>query len=305
MGLVTIKDLTTEPKDQVASYMQWASDLSIMYDDFIRNDDEDVAFVAGWHGAKQRSQGIHASEMSGECRRTVWYSLTGVKRVDADLDPFWKKRFRIGHMYHAMIQEDWRRLCEKSKGFLSFQKEVRIDPKLQLVAEQYGIESSCDGVFIFHEHPWGAATMRVGLEIKTKSPKEYEKLTEPDVQHLRQTCVYMKCLDVPVLYTMYVNKGNQNIIPSTPPYLFPFDHALWNVIEQETQEVRHLAVINELPPRVEGIGCQFCGYSWTCKPECLARKERSKEYKKARETQERRLKRHGPSGMRMPRTPVK
>lgn len=307
MGLVTIADLHNQPSDQVASYMSWASDLGALYEDFIRKDDDDVSFVAGWHGAKHRSQGIHASEMSGECRRNVWYSLTGEQRHDNDLDPFWKKRFRIGHMYHAMIQEDWRRLCEKSAGFLSFEKEVRISPKLQVVAEQYGIQSSCDGVIGFHDHPWGATTMRVGLEIKTKSPAEYEKLTTkgPDAEHLRQTCVYMKCLDVPLLWTMYVNKGNQNVVPSVSPYLFMFDAPLWDVIEGETKEVIHLATINEPPPRVESICCQFCGYSWTCQPECLARQEKKKQYLKEKATREKRLKRHGGGGMRVPRTATK
>jgi hypothetical protein len=302
MGLVTISDLFNQPKETVVKYMSWAGDLGSIYEDFIRKDDEDVAFVAGWHGAKSRSQGIHASEMSGGCRRPVWYSITGVARQDGDLDPFWKKRFRIGHMYHAMVQEDWRRICEKSGGYMSFEKEVKIDPLLQVIAAEYDIHSSCDGVLIFRDQPWGEAVMRIGLEIKTASPKQFEDLKKPKLEHDRQTCVYMKCLNVPILWTMYINKGNQNVIPSKPPYLFTFDYHLWNQIESETKEVIHLATINEIPDRTESIVCQFCGYAWTCKPESLVLKAKREQAKIQRTAQQKRLRRIGTGGIRVPKT---
>ena len=301
MSLVTISDLYNQPNDIVAKYLSWASDLGDIYENFIKQDDEDVAYITGWHGAKSRSQGIHASEMSGGCRRPVWYSITGVARQDGDLDPFWKKRFRIGHAYHAMIQEDWRRISEKSGGLMSFEKEVRIDPSLQLIAAEYDIHSSCDGVIIFRDKPWGEAVLRVGLEIKTASPKQFEELKKPKLEHDRQTCVYMKCLDVPVLWTMYVNKGNQNVIPSKPPYLFTFDYNLWNVIEGETKEVIHLATINEIPERSESIVCQFCGYAWTCKPACLEQKAKREHAKQQRAVMQKRLKQVGTGGIRVPR----
>ena len=231
MGLVTIADLHNQPSDIVAKYTAWASDIGEMYEKFILEDDEDVAFVAGWHGAKGRSSGIHASEMSGKCRRPVWYSLTGVQRQDAKIDPFWKKRFRIGHMYHAMVQDDLRRMCEKSGGLMSFEREVKINPSLQAIAAQYDIQSSSDGIITFRDFPWGPAVMRIGLEIKTESPDQFKELKTVKEQHQRQTCVYMRCLDVPLLWTMYINKGNQNIVPSKPPYLFTFDFRLWGEIE--------------------------------------------------------------------------
>lgn len=301
MPLVTISDLFTQPNDIVAKYMSWASDLGMMYENFIKQDDEDVAFITSWHGAKARSGGIHASEISGGCRRPVWYSITGVQRQDNNLDPFWKKRFRIGHAYHAMVQEDWRRICEKSNGLMSFEKEVRIDPSLQLIAAEYDIHSSCDGVIIFRDQPWGEAVLRIGLEIKTMSPRQFEDLKKPKLEHDRQTCVYMKCLNVPVLWTMYINKGNQNVHSSKPPYLFTFDHNLWNSIEGETKEVIHLATINEIPKRTESIVCQFCGYSWTCQPNSLERKAKREAAIQQRTIMQKRLKRIGTGGIRVPK----
>lgn len=283
MTLVTIDDLVTQPSDVIAKYMAYASDMLSMYENFIKDDDEDVMFAAGWHGAKSRSDGIHASEMSSECRRPVYYSLKKVQRQDIAIEPGMKKRFRVGHIYHAMVQEDWRRLAEKSGGLIGFEREVKIDPKLQAVAEQYNIKSSCDGVITFRDYPWGPAVMRVALEIKTESPDQFAKLTAPKPEHRRQTCVYMRCLNAPVCWTQYINKGNQNIKPSEYPYLFLFDHELWGKIETETKDVIHLATISEVPPRVEGFTCSFCGFSGTCKPAYLEKEKKRAEGKKARE----------------------
>lgn len=301
MGLTTIASLLTEPKDRVALMRSWAYDLGLMYETFIKEDEEDVSFEVGWHGAKARSDGIHASELSGECQRTVWYSLQGEKRSDQELDPFWKKKFRVGHVYHAMVQEDWRRLCEKSDGMLTFEKEVRISPELSAVAEQYNIQSSCDGVINFHNRRGEPPVMRVGLEIKTESPGQFEDLKEPKLQHRRQTCIYMKCLDVPLLYTQYINKGTQNIVPSKPPWVFSFDFDLWNKIEAEAKQVIHLATINELPARKEGIWCEFCGYSQVCGPDVLVRKAKREKGKKEREARNKRMRTVGVGGIRMPK----
>jgi CRISPR/Cas system-associated exonuclease Cas4 (RecB family) len=301
MGLVTISDLLTQPKEMIAKYRTWAYDVGEMYDNFIKTDEENVSFEVGWHGAKARSAGIHASELSGECRRPVWYSLKGTERSDIDLDPFWKKKFRVGHVYHAMVQEDWRRMCEKSDGMLTFESEVRISPELKGMAEQYGIQSSCDGRINFHDFPGGPPVMRLGIEIKTESPDQFKDLKEPKLQHRRQTCVYMRCLDVPLMYTQYINKGTQNIVPSKPPWVFSFDFNLWNEIESEAKQVIHLATINELPPRKEGIWCEFCGYNQTCQPDALAKKAKRDVGRKRRAEQQKRIRTVGAGGIRVPK----
>lgn len=296
MYLASINGMLEETAERIANFTAMASDLSDLYDVFIRSDEDDVSFIAGWNSTKGRSDGIHASEMSSDCRRPVYYSMKGVQRTDKELDPFWKKRFRVGHTYHAMVQEDWRRLCEKSGGMMRFEREVRIDPSLQKIAQEYNIKSSCDGVISFCDVPHGPAIIRVALEIKTESPAEFEKLKEPKMQHRRQTCVYMKCLDTPLCYTQYVNKGNQNIKPSKHPYLFQFDFDLWGKIEQETKDVTRLVAINEVPPRVEGLGCEFCGFSNTCQPEYLEKKKKREAGKKAREVMQTRVR----AGLRGP-----
>ncbi len=301
MPLTTIEDLHKEPRDRLALYQTWAYDLGDMYDKFVREDEDNVSFEVGWHGASSRSAGIHASELSGECQRPVWYSLMGEARSDQELDPFWKKKFRVGHVYHAMVQEDWRRLCEKSDGLLTFEREVRISPELSKIAKQYDIQSSCDGIINFHDKPGAPPIMRVGLEIKTESPDQFKDLKEPKAQHRRQTCVYMKCLDVPLLYTQYINKGTQNIVPSKPPWVFTFDFQLWNAIEKEAKQIIHLATINEIPPRSEGIWCEFCGYNKICGPDTLVRKAKREAGKKARDARNKRIRTVGVGGIRTPK----
>lgn len=296
MPLNTIEDLVSESNENIALLTAWASDLSDMYEDFVKKDEDDVSFTAGWHSAKGRSDGIHASELSGGCRRPVYYSLTQVKRVEKELDPFWKKRFRVGHLYHALLQEDLRRMCEKSGGLLRFDREVRIDPSLQAVSKEYNIKSSCDGVISFHDHPYGPAMLRVAIEIKTESPDQFKDLKEPKPEHRRQTCVYMKCLNTPLCWTFYINKGNQNIKPSKHPFLFHFDHDLWRTIETETRDVIRLATIQEVPPRKESIVCEFCGYSEICQPPSLFKKKARDEAKKKRATLQTRMRK----GLRAP-----
>ena len=285
--LTTIDDLRKIPSDVLLQFMSWAEDLKPMYENFIEQDSEDVSFNAGWHGAKRRVGGIHASEISGDCKRQVWYSLQGAERQDANKDPFWKKKFRVGHMYHAMVQNDWERLAKNSGGLITFEAEVKINPGLQEIARQYDIHSSGDGLITFHDKPYGAPVLRVGLEIKTESGDQFGKLKETRTYHARQCCVYMRCLDVPVFWSMYWNKSNQNIIDSKPPFLFTFDFALWDTIEKEAQEVHRLNVLNEAPPRKEGMVCEFCGYGHLCKPRYLERKEARKKARIRREARNR------------------
>lgn len=300
MKLTTINDLITLPADELLHFFRMAEGVLDMYEEFIRQDERDVHFIAGWHGAGARSAGIHASELSGDCLRAVCYSIQGETRNDGNLDPFWKKRFRVGHTYHALVQDDFRRMCEQSGGMLSCQSEVTISPDLQGIAEEFGISSSCDLALNFHEEPWGPIILRLGIEIKTESGPQFELLKGPKPMHLRQTNVYQRCLDVPLMWTMYHNKSNQNIVPSKHPYLFAFDFDLWEeTVARMNTAHHHVRVLNKLPARVEGIGCEFCGYGHICQPEWLQKKQRRADGKKLREAQAKRLRKVGRGGIRI------
>lgn len=280
MPLVKISDLKTETPENVNAYLKWASELGGMYDRFIEADDENVSFDVGWGAAKERAPGLHASEVSG-CQRPAVYSLMGTERREK-IEAFWRKKFRTGHLFHGMLQNDFKRMCEKSHGMLSFESEVKISPKFQPMAEKWGINSSCDGIINFMDEPGGPPILRVGLELKTESPDEFAKLKKPRDYHLEQATVYQASLDLPLMWTFYYNKGNQNTMPSKAPWLFLFDHHLWAALEKRF-EARHAdAKAKNLPDRIEGIKCEFCAFSYLCDPEHLKKKAKRQAAKELR-----------------------
>lgn len=263
--LATIDDLLSGDPAEVAKLLKRASKVSDLYEEFVAEDDG---------GERERHWGIHASEL--QCLRKAVYSLVGTERVGTKVDNDWKKRFKIGHAVHDMFQADFRRLAEKWRlrpGWrVTFESEVPIRPDLQHVAADWAIYSHCDGVFTVRDEG-DVPLLRVVVELKTKSPTEYDKLTAPEPAHVEQAHVYMKCLDVPVAWVLYYNKGNQNYTPSrNPTYFIKFDPDVWADIEKKMATVHEHAIRGELPPREESVVCQFCAFSWTCRPASVKRK---------------------------------
>ena len=280
MSLVTIEDLEREPPDVVAGYMKWASELGGMLERFIAEDDEDESFVVSWGSSAKRAAGVHASEISGCQRRTVYTQLGTEKRGQPGA--FWKRKFRAGHLYHQLLQRDFHRMCAKTNGLIRFQDEVKIKPELQPIANELDIHSSCDGVFEFLDDIGGPVIMRVVLEIKSESPNNWPELKAPKPEHLEQVTMYQKVLDIPLAWVFYYNKGTQAVTPSESPWLTYFDHRLWAKIETRVQERREDVRNNRMPDREDGILCEFCPYAWTCDPPYLKKKENMEKAKKAR-----------------------
>jgi hypothetical protein len=272
MSLVTIADLEKLSDADLQGYLQWAGDLRGMYENFIENDHESVSYESGWGAARNRSFGIHASEISSECLRPAFYSLTRTERRER-VKPFWKKRFRAGHAFHAMIQDDLRRMCEQSGGMLTFESEVRVNPKTSEFCKQYDIFSACDGIIGFHDQPGDPPIMRICLEIKTESDGQFKELKEPRGYHREQAHLYMKTLDIPVVFYFYINKSNSVIAPSDIPYIEVFDKKVWGQVLAKIINAHERANSGNLPDRTEGIKCEFCGFSYKCKPNYLKRKE--------------------------------
>jgi len=243
-------------------------------------------------GSGGRAAGVHASELS-RCLRLLVYSVQGQDRrppVDAS-DINMKMRFNVGHSVHAMLQREFELMCAwvnetQRLGNMNvyFQPEVRISPELGGPAADWNIHSSCDGVFTFSEAaldqngvryvgPDINVRLRVGLEIKTASPGEFEKLNRPKDEHVEQTCIYMATLSLPLMWVLYYNKGNSNYTNSTPPWLLQFNQALWDKqLEPRMAKAHYLAESNKIPPREEGKHCRWCPFVWVCAPTCLAKR---------------------------------
>ncbi len=256
MPLLTIRDLLEGDIAEVEECLIKASDISNLYEQYLAGDGGD---------SHTRSPGIHASEISG-CSRRLVYSIMGEKRVERSA-PVWKKRFKIGHAIHAMLQKDFKYLSRSTGFVLEFNDEIKVDPRLQPLAQKWDIHSHCDGIFTVRQYINGPELIRIGLEIKSESPDGFEKLTKPKPEHVEQAHVYMACLDLPLMWFLYWNKGNQNYTPTTDQrFLIKFDPKIWAKLEQRFEVAHQFAALNQLPDREEGTLCEFCAFSHVCNP---------------------------------------
>ena len=273
MQLVTIADLD-RPHAEKSALIERAMQLSRMYEEFKATDTQTHKYDVEIHGERSRAPGIHASEMS-KCQRMVVYSIRDVERrsVSADQgDTNMRMRFALGHAVHAMIQSDMHRMAARYGDALQFEDEVKIHPGLGGVAATYDMHSSCDGLFTFKHN--GVPYLRVGLEIKTSSGPEFDKLVKPAEEYSEQTCLYQKALDVPLMWIFYYNKSNSNWTKSEPPWLYQFDKHLWDTkLEPRFIEAHRNAASGHYPERSEGRHCRWCPFAWTCQPNALNQRQ--------------------------------
>lgn len=251
MPLLRIADLETANE----SLFTAAQELSDMYDK--------------WDGSDthERPAGIHASEISG-CARKAVYTMMGTQKMERP-DPMWRKKFKHGHWVHAGLQRDLHDMANSMGGKLKFQDEVPVNPYNSEIARQFEIYSHCDGIFTIKAPGADGQlvdTIRIGLEIKTASPMEYEKLTGPKEAHIEQVTTYMACLDLPCFWLLYYNKANENTTPSRGKFFVRFQHSVWNQLAERFSAWHDLVERTILPDREEGIGCEWCPYRWTCNP---------------------------------------
>lgn len=265
--LASIEDLKNNPPEVNKEFVARAMKLSSWYDMWKQQDMGGYSYTVEVTASRDRSGGIHASEISN-CPRKAVYTMNGTEARAGEKNVNMQRRFNLGHAVHAMTQKEFALMCDwmnQDQRIMTFEDEVAISPKLQEVAAQWDLRSSCDGVFTF----WygDEAYMRVGLEIKTKSAGEFEKLNAPEPTHFEQTCMYMAALDLPLMWTLYYNKSNSNYTNSEPPFLFKFDDHLWSTkLKPRFSSFHQHVESGTLPERVEGFYCGWCPYTWTCRP---------------------------------------
>jgi len=281
MQLVTNEDLN-RPEEELAPLLAQAQKLGELWLEFIKQDVETYEYHTIDYGERDRSGGIHASEMS-KCMLKVVYSIMGVERhTTADaIDANMKLRMRTGTAIHAMLQSDFKRMAEwytkNHAGLglaLTFESELKVKGALQEVAQAWDLSSSCDGAFTFwrwNGERW-VAYLRVGLEIKTSSAPSYDGRKKPDYDHMEQTTLYQACLDLPLMWLLYYNKSNSNFTTPFSPWLFKFDRRKWEGdLEMRFAKAHHHAETRQLPDRTEGKHCGWCPFGYLCKPKILNR----------------------------------
>lgn len=285
MQLLSINDLN-QPQEALLPLIQEAQGLAAMWKDFVAIDDETHSYEVVDFGESGRAPGFHASEMSG-CFKRLVYAKWGTEKQVKTTDVNMKFRFKLGTAVHALVQSDLVRMCKKTNGRIQFEPESRISAETSDVARVWGISSSSDGIFTFNRwvqvegtnvYTW-VPYMRVGLEIKTASHDEFTKYKEPKEEHKNQTNLYMRCLDLPLMWTLYYNKNNSNITDPMAPWLFQFDFQRWSLLEQRMSSTNYHIMTNQLPAKEEGMHCRWCPYSWHCQPAILKAKTGSGNFR--------------------------
>jgi CRISPR/Cas system-associated exonuclease Cas4 (RecB family) len=260
MPLLTIKDLLEGDPEENNSLIAQARMISSLYEDYLEEQKGD---------AHLREPGIHASEISG-CDRRIVYSLMETARVESTTNE-WKKRLKVGKALHSMLQSEFSEMSQASKLSIEFKEEAKISPYLgQPFATKWNIYSSCDGIFTLRNSEGPFA--KVGVEIKSASPDSFSKLREPWPEHIVQAHVYMACLDIPMMWFLYWNKGNQNYTPSDNPNFFiSYNKKVVDILEARFEKCHVAAMLKELPDKQESTKCEFCPFSHVCQPTILSR----------------------------------
>lgn len=256
--MLTIEDLITTRTETLEEVPGAIRELANFLEYAISKDDS----------PRPNPGGIHASEFYG-CRRRVVYSILNTPR-SKEVPNVWRKRFGVGHAIHGYLQGLLHKSVsvspENSPYTIDFQDEVAISPEKQEIAKKWSIYSHCDGVISMYRKQENNPFLQAIVEIKTESPDSFEKLTKPKVGHIYQAHFYMACLDVPLTWFLYWNKGNQNYTAPDGKFLIEFDPILWAQIEVTMGELHAAAKANELPPKEESMVCEFCSFRETCQP---------------------------------------
>ena len=286
MPLLTIDDLTRVSSEEKKQYVKCAMQLSRLYHTWKAQHDGKMVVNVEFFGERDRAQGVHASELSG-CQRKFVYALMGVPRIvlAEQKDVNMQRRFDMGTMVHALTQKEFHLMCEwynatqtPTTGMLiTFEDEVSISPELGGVAALYHMHSSCDGRFTFWQAGYDAQGnyawvpfMRVGHEIKTASGPAYKKIKEPAEGYVEQTCMYMRALDIPLMWMQYIDKSTQYYTGSEAPYLYQYPRILWEkTLEPRIISKLKMASEGKLPAREEGLPCGWCPFAHTCGPRYL------------------------------------
>lgn len=265
MRLLTIDDLA-DPSNDWRPLLDHVSMLRSVYDTYKKSNRRRRVVEVCMTGDEDRPPGLHASELN-TCLRQAAYSLNGTKKSadTKNVNVNMLMRFDVGSAVHAILQDDFHRMCMDTNGRLTFSDEVRIDRSTHPLAAEYDVASSTDGIFTFYDESY-RPYLRIGIEIKTMSAKEFDKITEPKSEHVMQATLYQKMLDVPLMWFVYYNKSNSNITMSSMPWVLPFNKNIWNRIESRMQQVHTLVGQDTLPDREEGMHCTWCPYARTCEP---------------------------------------
>lgn len=173
---------------------------------------------------KERSPGLHASSLWKTCaRQRVLIEVHKDQIVEERLTPGSFLTFDIGHAMHHWWQNNYLgpmqilhgnwfcKRCDKvtHTGFQPKNCTVCATDRRNMEYAEFSVRDEamgyvghCDGVLHLGNY-------QAVFEFKTASPSEYDKLTQPKLQHVVQSHAYMHGLKLQHTLVVYQNKGSQ------------------------------------------------------------------------------------------------
>lgn len=257
MKITTIEELMNADMHQKAEVKQQITVVNDLYTymKWLRDGHQiPVTFTLG--SSEKRSLGVHPSSISksGVCPLKIYYECVGSETLDAetvtaDFDMESQDTYDIGTAKHRMLQTMFLDMYGDQ-----FAEEVKLS------IPEYHIEGHADGVFSFPNY-------RFVLEIKTikesKSQFGFEAVQHsPMPDHLRQTMLYMKALNVPFGLIFYWCKNNS----MKKEHVVEYDQSIVDKLLKTVKPIVDAAYNNG--PMVigqPGLGCSKCAYLPICK----------------------------------------
>jgi CRISPR/Cas system-associated exonuclease Cas4 (RecB family) len=196
------------------------------------------------------------------CARMLYYRYISEEPEEA-LKPRSRKIFNTGTKIHEQIQEYLHEVAKLAGASFKFADEVRFKVSNNKFADKYDIESTADGVVEVKT----SSSIRFGLEIKSIKSELFSKLSSPKPEHIIQSHVYMRCLDLPLMVILYYNKNDSSVLE------FPivFDYKIWKAIADKIDYVRKCAIEKKAPGKEPHFFCKECKYYHICGSEPKAK----------------------------------
>lgn len=236
---------------------------------------------------KKRSVGtIHPSSAT-RCRLRLYKDVMGKERTAQSLPLGLRITFQIGHAVHDLLQTTLHNAAKWDEEYHAVRlREDPENPPKKLIghtdwldAIDFDFEDEAyveliealidgghtDGVAILNVFVDGREVrVKVVLEIKTMSEKQFVKLSKPKDDHRVQAHgLYATACDAPFICYLYVDKGFPHPIAE---YVETYDHGVYSKWRREKCDPIEEAIEEGVEPVADANKweCEDCSYNKNC-----------------------------------------
>jgi CRISPR/Cas system-associated exonuclease Cas4 (RecB family) len=208
--------------------------------------------------SEPRYPGIHPSQLPHACLLKVYWEMEGREGQEKH-ESRTLFTFDIGHAVHHMLQT----YGMKGAWGAMYTPESRINSTTSMLAGELFVVGSADAenILIIDDIP-NSPIYELGIihEYKTIKQENFQKLTKPKPEHLRQATIYGRLLDRPVVVYLYVNKNDSNM----SDYPVQYDPGMWQPLEEKARLLLGYYESEQEPQATTGYHCQQCPYAYGC-----------------------------------------